>query len=179
MVRAPDVDPAEARLELLRRYLHVFGPASPAAFAEWAGIGPARGRAAFEALAEELVPVSTPIGEAWILADDEPAVQSSDGPPAAARLLPSGDAWFLLQGRDRELLVPDAGRRGALWTPRVWPGAVLVAGEVVGVWRRSQGKVTISPWRVLSSRELAAVEAEATALPLPGIEGEIFVRWDG
>ncbi len=41
-VPPPDVDPREARLELARRYLHVFGPATPAAFAEWAGIRPRR-----------------------------------------------------------------------------------------------------------------------------------------
>jgi hypothetical protein len=179
MVPAPDVDPLEARLELTRRYLHMFGPGSPTAFAQWAGIGPIDGRAAFTALADELVPVGTPIGDLWILATDEPAFRIRDVRPATARLLPSGDAWFLLQGLDRELLVPDADRRGELWTPRVWPGAVLVAGEVVGTWRRAQAKLSISPWRALSPRERAAVEAEAAALPLPGIEGEIVVRWDG
>jgi len=179
MVPAPDVDLADARLELARRYLHVFGPGSPAAFAQWAGIGPADGRAAFEALADELVPVGTPIGDAWILGRDEPAFQAGDGRPAAARLLPSGDPWFLLQGVDRELLVPDADRRGELWTPRVWPGSVVVAGEVVGTWRRAQAKLSISPWRALSPQERAEVEAEAASLPLPGIEGEIVVRWDG
>ena len=47
----PDVDPRQARLELARRYLHVFGPATPAGFAQWAGIRPrSAGRAAFEAL---------------------------------------------------------------------------------------------------------------------------------
>ena len=54
-VPAPDLDPQEARLELARRYLHVFGPTTPAAFAKWAGIGSAGGHAAFEALAGELV----------------------------------------------------------------------------------------------------------------------------
>ena len=38
-VPAPDVDPRDARLELARRYLHVFGPATAAGFAQWAGIG--------------------------------------------------------------------------------------------------------------------------------------------
>ena len=38
-VPAPDIDPHEARLELARRYLHMFGPATPEAFARWAGIG--------------------------------------------------------------------------------------------------------------------------------------------
>jgi len=47
-VPAPDVDAHEARLELARRYLHVFGPTTADAFAEWAGIRLA-GRDAFEA----------------------------------------------------------------------------------------------------------------------------------
>ena len=71
----------------------------------------------------------TPVGEAWILARDEAAFRAAPGPAAPARLLPSGDAYFLLYGADRELLVPDAGRRGELWTPRVWPGALLVGGR--------------------------------------------------
>src|SRR5687767_8010315 len=37
-VPPPDLDPLEARLELARRYLHVFGPGTAASFAEWAGI---------------------------------------------------------------------------------------------------------------------------------------------
>ena len=47
-VPRPEVDPHEARRELARRYVHVFGPTTPAAFATWAGIGPAEAAAAFE-----------------------------------------------------------------------------------------------------------------------------------
>ena len=120
----------------------------------------------------------TPVGDAWILARDEPAFRARRGPAAAARLLPSGDAYFLLQGADRELLVPDADRRRALWTSRVWPGAVLVEGEIVGTWRRAEANVTIQPWRRLSRAARDAVEAEAASLPLPGSGGRIVVRWD-
>ena len=42
MVPPPDVDPPDARLELARRYLHVFGPATPARSPTWAGIRPPR-----------------------------------------------------------------------------------------------------------------------------------------
>ena len=49
-VPRPEVDPRDARLELARRYVHVFGPTSAAAFAQWAGIGPRGGIAAFDAL---------------------------------------------------------------------------------------------------------------------------------
>ena len=60
----------------------------------------------------------------------------------------------------------------------MWPGAVLVAGEIVGTWRRAQADLSIAPWRRLSRAERDAVEAEAQALPLPGIEDPIAVRWD-
>jgi hypothetical protein len=175
-VPRPDVDPGDARRELARRYLHVFGPSTPAAFAKWAGIRPAEAQAAFDALSRELTAVRTPIGEARILTRDEPAFRGSTGAAASARLLPSGDAYFLLHGVDRELLVPDAAFRGTLWTSRVWPGAVLAGGEIVGTWRRANADLTIQPWRRLSRSERDAVEAEAQSLPLPGIEGPIVVR---
>jgi hypothetical protein len=177
-VPAPKVEPQEARLELARRYLQVFGPATPEAFARWAGIGHSSGIAAFERLGKSLTPVRTPIGEAWIMSRDEPLFREAPGPAATARLLPSGDTWFLLQGADRELLVPNEVQRRALWTSRVWPGALLVEGETVGTWRRAEHVLTIQPWRRLSRAQRNAAEAEAESLPLPGLERAIDVRWD-
>jgi len=177
-VPPPDVDPRDARLELARRYLHVYGPTTPAAFGLWAGIGPRPAVAAFEALGTSLTPSRTPVGDAWILTQDEAAFRAAPAPAAPVRLLPSGDAYFLLQGADRDLLVPDADRRGALWTPRVWPGALLVAGEIAGTWRRAAALLTVQPWRRLSAAERDAVAAEAESLPLPGIDRRITISWD-
>jgi hypothetical protein len=73
--------------------------------------------------------------------------------------------------------VPDARLRGELWTSRVWPGAVLVGGEVAGTWRRAHAKLSVQPWRRFSRAEREAVEAEARSLPLPGLEREIAVSW--
>jgi hypothetical protein len=176
-VPTPDVDPREARLELARRYLRVFGPGTPESFAEWAGIKPPRGRATFEALGDSLVSVRAPVGDGWILAEDELTFRALPRPPAGARLLPSGDTFYLLWGLNRELLVPQPERRAALWTARVWPGAILVEGEIVGTWRRAQANVTMEPWRPLSGAERDVVEAEAGALPLPGTQGRVRVRW--
>lgn len=176
-VPRPSVDPRRARLELARRYLHIFGPTTAEAFSGWAGIQSQRGVEAFDALRKGLTPVRTPVGDSWILTTDEPALRMAAGTPAPARLLPSGDAYFLLQGADRELLVPDASFRRALWTPRVWPGAVLVDGEIVGTWRRSVGTVSIQSWRRLSRVARDAVEAEAASLPLPNLPGRVVVTW--
>jgi hypothetical protein len=176
-VPAPDIEPSEARRELVRRYLHVFGPATPETFSEWAGVRQPEARATFETLSGSLIAVRTPIGEASILARDEPAFREPPGPAAAARLLPSGDTYFLLWGADRELLLPDASQRAELWTSRVWPGAVLVDGEIVGTWRRAHADLSVRPWRRLRRAERAAVETEAQSLPLPGIDREIAVSW--
>ena len=173
----PGVEPRHARLELARRYLHVFGPGTATSFAKWAGIRPAEASAAFEALAGTLTAVRTPIGDASILADDEAAFLAQPEPAAPARLLPSGDAYYLLWGADREILVPEAKRRAELWTTRVWPGALLVGGEIAGVWRRSAAEVSIDAWRRLSAAEREAVEAEAMSLPLQSLNGPINVRW--
>jgi len=172
------MDPHEARLELARRYLQVFCPATPEAFARWAGIGPLSGIKAFKTLGKSLTQVRTPIGEAWILSQDEPPFRTVPGPAASARLLPSGDTWFLLQGADRELLVPNERQRCALWTSRVWPGALLVGGETVGTWRRAEHVLTIQPWHRLSRAQRNAVEAEAGSLPLTGINRPMDIRWD-
>ena len=178
-VPAPALDPGAARLELARRFLHVFGPATAEAFAEWAAIAPSGGRAAFEALAGSLTPVHIPIGDAWILAADEEAFRTlSRGDVAPARLLPSGDTHFLLRGPARELLVPDADRRQELWTPQVWPGAVLLKGEVAGTWRRAGPVVTIQGWHRLSRAARESVELEARSFPLPDVQGRIRVRWE-
>jgi hypothetical protein len=167
-VPPPRIDAGEATRELARRFLHVFGPTGPAAFARWASLGAKQAVRAFEELRGELIPVAAPCGEASLLAGDEAGLRAPAQPAAPARLLPSGDADTLgVTSADRALLVPDARARGELWTPRVWPGAVLVAGEVVGTWRRAGRTVTIQPWGRLSPSARAAVVAEAESLPLP------------
>lgn len=177
-VPAPEVDPHQARLELARRYLHIFGPATTEAFGWWSGLGAATAAAVFATLGAELAAVRTPIGEARILTADEAAFRTGAEPPAPARLLPSGDAFLLLQGPDRELLAPDAAHRQALWPGRVWPGGVLVEGEPVGTWRRQGSTVTIQAWEPLSGTAREAVEKEAAGLPLPGVAGPVRVRWE-
>jgi len=177
-VAVPEIDPAGARRELARRYLHVFGPAGADGFARWAGISQRSAAGAFASLEESLLPVRSPLGDEWLLAEDEPAIRAAETAAAPARLLPSGDAYFLLWEADRELLVPREDQRQQLWTSRVWPGALLVEGEIRGTWRRAQHTVRIDAWTRLSRTQRDAVEAEAGALPLPGLDRPIEVIWN-
>jgi len=175
-VPVPAMTPIEARNELARRYLHTIGPGTAAGFSQWAGVRAGRAARIFDELEPELAAVRTPAGAGWILAADEASFRAPPEAVPGVRLLPSGDAYWLLWGTDRALLVPDAARRGELWTPRVWPGALLVDGEVAGTWRRGDIDLSISAWRPLARAERAAIEADATSLPL-ALPGPIRVRW--
>lgn len=178
VVAPPDVDAREARRELLRRHLHHLGPATPAAFSSWAGITPRQVAATFADLDDELLAVRTPVGEAWILATDEPSFTAAATVTRGVRLLPSGDAYWLLWDAARDLLVESAERRDALWTPRVWPGAVLLDGEIVGTWRRARATAAVSVWRRLTTAQRAAIEEEAATMPLPELATPVAVTWE-
>jgi hypothetical protein len=177
-VVAAEVDPADACRELARRYLHTFGPTTAGGFARWAGISRRSASDAFASLEASLLPVRSPLGDEWLLAEDEPAIRVGQTVAAPARLLPSGDTYFLLDGAERELLVPREDQRQRLWTSRVWPGALLVKGEIRGTWRRAHHTVRIDAWARLSRETRDAIEAEADALPLPGVERPIEVVWN-
>ena len=76
-VERPDVEPLQARAELARRYLHILGPGTPTSFARWAGVNAPAALAAFDALGASLLPVRTPIGDAFVLASDEPTFRAT------------------------------------------------------------------------------------------------------
>lgn len=175
MASPPETAPDEARRELLCRYLHVLGPGTAEGFGDWAGLRARSARPAFDALLPEMTPVRTPVGEGWVLTADDASFRADAEASTTVRLLPSGDAYYLLQGRDRELLVPDARHRSLLWTTRVWPGAVVVGNDVVGTWRRADRDVTVHLWHALPRLIRGAVEHEAATLPVPGAGDTIRV----
>ena len=127
------------------------------------------------------MPVRAPNGDGFVLAADEALFRRLPHAAAPARLLPSGDVYFLFQRlHERALLVEDGAHRDLLWTSRVWPGALLVDGAVVGTWRRAGAAVSFATWRRLSRAERNAVDAEVASLPLPGVAvGTAAARWLG
>jgi hypothetical protein len=82
-----------------------------------------------------------------VLADDAAALAGAES-TGVVRLL--GPFDLLLQGRDRELVVPDPDARKDLWRPLGRPGAVLARDELVGTWRpRVSGRqlrLAVSIW---------------------------------
>jgi hypothetical protein len=124
----PTTDLLVARAELVRRFLHCYGPSTPQRFAEWTARNLRDARAAFGLVAAELVEVQVAEGSAWLLSSE----------------------------------------RRRLWRPVGAPGAVLVDGEIVGVWQaRKAGSalhVRVEAFRRLPSRVNAEGDGEAERL---------------
>ena len=82
------------------------------------------------------------------------------------RLLGGFDLF--LQGKDRELMVPDTTRHKELWPILGRPGAVLHGTEIVGTWRpKASGRqftLRLSLWTALSKRSRSQLDIEAERL---------------
>ncbi|MGH3858197.1 winged helix DNA-binding domain-containing protein [Actinokineospora sp.] len=144
---------------LVTAYLRLHGPAGKADAAAFLGTNRTEAAAMWPDGLREV----TVDGRAAYLPEDAITALRDAPDPRLVRLLPPFDP--LLQSRDRDLLVPDAGRRKELWRPIGNPGAVLADGEIVGAWRTKATArkitITVTPFQRLTKTITAAIEAEA------------------
>ncbi|MDT4984493.1 MAG: hypothetical protein QOF95_1983 [Pseudonocardiales bacterium] len=151
----PGFTPADGRralAELLRTYLHSYGPATPAQFARWLNAPRQWATELFDSLSGELERVQLAGTPAWVCAGDA-AVPPAE--PEGVRLLPYFDA-YVVGGQPRELLYPGRAAERALTGGQAGNvPVVLIDGTVAGVWhqRRSGRKiaVTVEPFGRLSA----------------------------
>ncbi|WP_454043114.1 DNA glycosylase AlkZ-like family protein [Cellulosimicrobium sp. Marseille-Q8652] len=171
-------DEADPRLDVVRGYLRLLGPASVQDVAAFLDAPVRDVRAAWP---EDAVAVDVVDGDAsgegrraqrWVLADDADTLagaadrlSDADG---AERVRLLGPYDLYVQLRDRRLLVPDASRAQDLWRTLGRPGAVLAGSEVVGTWRpRASGRrlaVVTDPWTAWDTALDTAVVAQAERL---------------
>jgi hypothetical protein len=122
----------EARAELVRRFLRVYGPATHSQLAAWAQTAGSHAKRLFDAVRDELAAAAVDGRRGYVLAAD---VDRLEAPPAASgvRLLGGHDPYVAQP--DRAALVPDAALRKRLFPSVGRPGAVLVDGRLAGLWR--------------------------------------------
>jgi hypothetical protein len=169
----PTMEPSAARTELLRRYLHSYGPSTRSDFAAWLGVTATDAKSWWDPVAEDLTEVDQAGRRAWVLtADLEDLRGDASFPDDAVRLLPPHDPYT--QCRDRETIVEKEHHR-TVWAPVGAPGTVLVDGHVAGVWRpKKSGRsltLTVSPFSSLPPSTVTALEEEAVGLgPFRGVD---------
>ncbi len=155
----------EAGRELLRRFLHCYGPATPGDFADWTSIGAEDARQRFTELADDLQEVTWDGQTGSVLRDDIDDVHGART-PSGVRLLPPGDPYLL--ARDRATLIPDPAKRKVVWPSLGAPGALLVDGEIVATWRSQKSgavlRVQLSYFDHPIAKAAVLIEREAQLL---------------
>ncbi|HEU5159795.1 MAG TPA: winged helix DNA-binding domain-containing protein [Streptosporangiaceae bacterium] len=169
------VDPAAARVELARRYLRAFGPATAADLKWWAGWTKRDTDAALAALGDELTPVSLDGVDAVVLTAELAALEGAGpgaagreeaSPGPAVRLLPVWDSYLMAYatgpaGRARQVAEADYAKvydKSGNAT-----STVIVDGTAAGVWELDPdaGRVTVAPF--------------GDAMPWADLEAEVAV----
>ncbi|MPZ88264.1 MAG: winged helix DNA-binding domain-containing protein [Nitriliruptorales bacterium] len=151
----PGLEPAEghtALAEVVRRYLHSYGPATPQQFAQWLAAPRRWATELFDSLSGALQPVEVDGGLAWVAAGDTIAPSTA---PRGVRLLPYFDA-YTVGCQPRELLFPGRAAERALSGGQAGNFPVLlIDGTVAGVWhQRRSGRrldITVEPFDRLTA----------------------------
>lgn len=156
------LDGPTALAELLKRYLHSYGPATPRHFAQWLAMSPRWATDLFASLTAELQEVEVEGTRMWVVAGDTafPAV-----PPAGLRLLPYFDA-YAVGSHPRDLVFPGPAAARALAGSQAGNFPVLlIDGVVAGVWhQRRAGKhldLTVEPLAPLTAPQRRALDEQA------------------
>ena len=162
---------------LIKSYLRLLGPATPAEAGKYLGSSTAEMKKAWPG---DLAEVRVDGRKAWLPAGSLAALSAAE-PMTGVRLVPAMDP--LLQARDRDLLVPERARQKEIWKLLGNPGALLLDGEIAGVWRaRMAGKkrvdLTVTPFGTLTAKARKAVERESAVVARARDAAEATVTFD-
>ncbi|MGO1052426.1 winged helix DNA-binding domain-containing protein [Crossiella sp. CA198] len=157
--RAPIPEDSAGATPLITAYLRLHGPATRADAAAYLGTSQS---ALTPVWPTDLAEIDLDGAQTWLPADALPLLRE---PPQATvvRLLPPLDPY--LQSRDRERLVPEEAHRKEIWKIIGNPGAVLVNGEITGIWRAKTTArrldLTVTAFQPITQSHRATVDREA------------------
>jgi hypothetical protein len=156
----------DAARTVIQRYLAVFGPSSPKAFAAWLARGGARSRDIagwWDAAEELLAPVEVEGEQLFALAADVDELAASS-PSRAIRLLAGFDQYVLGPGTSDERIVA-AEQRSKVSRAAGWIApTLLIGGRVAGVWELKADRVAVEPFESLGSSALRRLREEVERL---------------
>jgi hypothetical protein len=149
----------QALAELTRRYFTSHGPATARDFGWWSGLTMADVRLGLELVGRQLESTVVDDRTYWFASTDVPRVD----PSPMVHLLQAYDEFIIAYSQSRDLLDLASLYADATATESLTLHAVVLAGQVVGRWRRLPGAksavINVQLGRPLVPPELAALDA--------------------
>lgn len=166
---------ADGEAQLVRKFLHCYGPAAREGFMSWLGCSRRQASRLWDAAAQEMEPVAVGNKTRFMLsADMERLTRAGDG---GDRLLLLGPHDPYLDIRDKGVLLEEEALQKAVWKTVGNPGAVVKGGRVVGIWKTNTQKerleVTMTVFEALQAsehRRLKELAEEYAAFRLAGLK---------
>lgn len=128
----PEVFP-DAERELVRKYLHCYGPATADAFKNWLGCTARQAQRLWSALEEETEPVSVGGKIRYMLSADMECLSAAESCGDRMLLLGAHDPY--LDMRDRTIILENQSFHKDVWKYVANPGVILKCGRIIGTWR--------------------------------------------
>jgi Winged helix DNA-binding domain len=152
------VDETEARVELMRRYLRAYGPATLKDFAYWCGISMTEAGAIRPLLEAELVDQNGLL----LMRADLKTMEAGAGRTSPVQLLPHFDVYLLAHSRKDHLVEERFYKR--VFRSQWWISpVVLIDGRIAGVWSYELGRQNIEVAIELFSRVTRSCREEIKA----------------
>lgn len=178
-----DFDTDDALVEVFRRFLARYGPASRTELARWWGVRPPEAGRILKLMEDSLVEVMVD-GDGtkrWMLRRDVAGLERAT-PPSGVRLLPSFDQLLVMSAPHSQAIV-DPKFKSKIYRDRiaVWSlPTVLVDGRARAAWKverkSKKAVVKVAPFEKLSRTASAGIEAEAGTLAvLLGTDVDVVV----
>jgi hypothetical protein len=157
------IDHDAALIEVGRRYLSAYGPATKDDFRRWLGQWSGVGKAVWAGLAAELTPVSIEGRRADVLTTDVRTIAKM-ADDSAVHLLPGFDPY--LMGHSSRDHMFDSAHRWKVSRVSGWISpVVLVGGRVVATWShvvvKKTLRISVAPFQRLAPRTVASIRARA------------------
>jgi hypothetical protein len=152
-----------ARVQLIRRYLQAFGPASTTDIAVWSKMRMTEIRPAIDELDADnaLIRFRTEAGKELLDLPDAPRPDPLT--PAPIRFLPKWDN-VLLSHKDRTRMLADGHKLTVFRLNGEVRPTVLIDGFVAATWTATQGRVTVEPFTRIPRQSMRELREEIARL---------------
>ena len=149
-----------AEKELLRKFLHCYGPATVDHLMNWLGCSVRQAYRLWSTISDEIVLVQAEGKTCYMLSADMDGLLSAEGDEEKLILLGAHDPY--LDMKDRAIILENQSFHKTVWKFVANPGAVLRRGRIIGTWKTKTLKdkldISITAWETVTSAEQQALE---------------------